>query len=79
MSAPPTDNRCRRGFAPSSNVSSLVSTWYWGTSPPSRRRGDRQVCRFIRVPSVAEEDARRSHRELARRSCRRSGWTPLRR
>jgi transposase len=32
----------------------------------SWRRGDRQVCRFVRVPSVAEEDARRPHRELDR-------------
>ena len=30
------------------------------------RRGDRQACSFVRVPSVAEEDARRPHRELAR-------------
>ena len=26
-------------------------------------RGDRHVCSIVRVPSVAEEDARRSHRE----------------
>lgn len=32
----------------------------------SWRRGDRQACRFVRVPSVAEEDARRPHRELDR-------------
>jgi transposase len=30
------------------------------------RRGDRQACSFVRVPSVEEEDARRPHRELAR-------------
>jgi len=30
------------------------------------RRGDRHACRFVRVPDVAEEDARRPHRELNR-------------
>ena len=30
------------------------------------RRGDRHACRFVRVPDVAEEDARRPHRELDR-------------
>jgi len=33
---------------------------------PSWRRGDRQACVFVRVPSVDDEDARRPHRELAR-------------
>jgi len=32
----------------------------------SWRRGDRQACAFVRVPSVDDEDARRPHRELAR-------------
>jgi transposase len=32
----------------------------------SWRRGDRQACAFVRVPSVEDEDARRPHRELAR-------------
>ena len=32
----------------------------------ARRRGDRHACRFVRVPDVAEEDARRPHRELDR-------------
>jgi transposase len=30
------------------------------------RRGDHHACRFVRVPEVAEEDARRPHRELNR-------------
>ena len=30
------------------------------------RRGDRQACSFVRVPTVDEEDARRPHRELNR-------------
>jgi transposase len=30
------------------------------------RRGDRQACNFVRVPTVTEEDARRPHRELNR-------------
>jgi transposase len=30
------------------------------------RRGDRQVCKFVRVPTTEEEDARRPHRELNR-------------
>jgi transposase len=29
-------------------------------------RGDRHVCSIVRVPSVEEEDARRSHRERQR-------------
>ena len=32
----------------------------------SWRRGDRQACAFVRVPSIDDEDARRPHRELAR-------------
>lgn len=35
------------------------------------RRGDRQACSFVRVPTVDEEDARRPHRGIKReRSCR---------
>ena len=30
------------------------------------RRGDRQACNFVRIPTVEEEDARRPHRELNR-------------
>jgi transposase len=30
------------------------------------RRGDRQACNFVRVPTIEEEDARRPHRELNR-------------
>jgi transposase len=30
------------------------------------RRGDRQACSFVRVPTIEDEDARRPHRELAR-------------
>jgi transposase len=37
------------------------------------RRGDRRACSFVRVPSVAEEDARRPHRELARLTKERVG------
>jgi transposase len=37
------------------------------------RRGDRQACSFVRVPSVEEEDARRPHRELARLTKERVG------
>jgi transposase len=37
------------------------------------RRGDRQVCTFVRVPGVEEEDARRPHRELARLTKERVG------
>jgi transposase len=32
----------------------------------ARRRGDRQACNFVRVPTIEEEDARRPHRELNR-------------
>jgi transposase len=32
----------------------------------SWRRGDRQACAFVCVPSIDDEDARRPHRELAR-------------
>jgi transposase len=33
---------------------------------PAVHRGDRHVCAIVRVPSVEEEDARRSHRERQR-------------
>jgi transposase len=37
------------------------------------RRGDRQACNFVRVPTIEEEDARRPHRELNRLTKERVG------
>jgi transposase len=37
------------------------------------RRGDRQACKFVRIPTIEEEDARRPHRELARLTKERVG------
>ena len=36
-------------------------------------RGDRAVCRMVRVPSVEREDARRTHRERQRLIAERVG------
>ena len=37
------------------------------------RRGDQSACRFVRIPSIAEEDARRPHREFDRLKSERVG------
>ena len=54
------DRRARRAKTDRLDAAGLLRTLM------ARARGERQVCRVVRVPSPEEEDARRQHRERTR-------------